>query len=672
MPIETLSPSRQKLIFLAALLLILVASASSFWSTNRLVALSARAERTQAILGELNKYMSDLQAVEAEARGYAISGDPRFLAAQRRGLATAETTLRRLRALADSDRLRRRLDRLERLSRQRIAVAQALVARRAAGAGNAALIPALEAGRASMDRVRGELGAIFAAEAAAQRENELGVARQALLANIAMALGILVSLAGFAWLFALRGREVKRRRLAEEELKGLNAELEQRVAKRTKEVARSRALLDAVIENIPDPVVLKDASDGFRYVLVNRAGERLMGVDRFEIIGHVDHELFPADQATAFVEEDREVMASGRTHDYPERPLATRNGVRLIDTCKVPIVGGAGGGRFLLGIVRDITEQRAFETQLRQSQRMHAVGRLTGGIAHDFNNILAIILGNVDLLREQLADGTEAAEMADEALAAAGHGAELVQRLLAFARMQHLEPTALDLNARLPAITNLLKRTLGEAIRIQVKPADGLWPALVDPTQVDDALVNLAINARDAMPDGGSLTIETGNVVLDEDYAAHHVEVIPGEYVMLAVSDTGTGMAPAVIARAFEPFFTTKERGPRHRARAQPGLWLGQAVGRPYQDLLRARPRHDGQALSAPRRHLGRRPRRRRRSAKARPRPATKPCWSSRTIPRCAPPCCASSPISAMPRSRRRTANPRSTWCAAERRSISC
>ena len=581
MPIENLTAARQKLIFLAALLLIVAVSALSFYTANRLGALSARAERTHDILVGLNNFMSDLQAFEAGARGYALTGNTRFLIPREAGLADLDRAVRRLRDLAGEDaRLHRRLAVLERLGRRRMALASELVAGRVEGRDAAALVPIVELGKANMDRIRLEVGLALAAEQAEHRRRQLALERQVLVTNAVMALGVLLSLAAIAWLFTLRGREVARRQRAEGELKRFNAELERRVAERTAEVARSRALLDAVIENIPDPIVLKDAADGFRYVMVNQAGERLMSMDRFEIIGHVDHELFPADQATAFVEEDHEVMASGQTHDYPERPLTTRNGVRLIDTCKVPILAGSGGGRFLLGIVRDVTEQRSLEAQLRQTQRMHAVGRLTGGIAHDFNNILAIILGNIDLLREQLAEGTEPAEMADEALAAASHGAELVRRLLAFARMQHLEPTVLDVNARLPSITSLLKRTLGEAIRVQVKRVDGLWPALVDPTQVDDALVNLAINARDAMPHGGSLTIETGNATLDEDYAAHHLEVVPGHYVMLAVSDNGTGMAPAVIARAFEPFFTTKgESGGTGLGLSQVYGWVKQSGG---------------------------------------------------------------------------------------------
>jgi CheY-like chemotaxis protein len=204
---------------------------------------------------------------------------------------------------------------------------------------------------------------------------------------------------------------------------------------------------------------------------------------------------------------------------------------------------------------------------------MEAIGQLTGGIAHDFNNLLAIVGGNLELLLEVPDLGDDARELAGEAMNASQRGAEMVRRLLAFARKQQLEPRPINLNERLPDIVQLLRRTLGEAIQIETRSAEDLWGAQADPTLVDDAVVNLAINARDAMPGGGALTIETANVFLDEDYAEQHVDVSSGEYVMLAVSDTGTGMTPAVAARALEPFFTTKPAG------QGTGLGLSQVYG---------------------------------------------------------------------------------------------
>ena len=565
---------RQKHFFWAALLLICAVSLASVFSTQRLVALNDQVEHSQHVLLGLNKLVSDLKDVETGARGYVITRDERYLEPYRTGVEGFETARNHLRRLArDNRNLQRHLDGLERLGRRRIETATRMVDDRARGRAVDDLRVFVDAGKLTMDQIRRTADAVIAAEQSAYRRRQEAVVRQTWLTNIAVAVGVATSLAALAWLFTMRGREVARRRQAEKELRALNTELEDRVQARTAEVARSRELLNAVIENMPDTVFLKDMTDEYKYVLINGAGEKLFGRQRNDLLGRIDHELFPRSQATQCRSEDQEVASSGRQLHVPERPVDTDQGVRLIESRKVPITGDDGNQRFILGIVRDVTEQKALESQLRQMQRIDAVGQLTGGIAHDFNNLLAIITGNLDLLREKLPDGSDPAEMADEALGAASRGAELVRRLLAFARKQHLEPTALDLNERLPSITALLRRTLGENIRIQVVPAPDLWLAFVDPTQVDDTLVNLAINARDAMPNGGSLSIETANVALDEDYADHHVEVTPGEYVMLAVSDTGTGMTPETIARAFEPFFTTKEEG------RGTGLGLSQVYG---------------------------------------------------------------------------------------------
>jgi PAS domain S-box-containing protein len=398
--------------------------------------------------------------------------------------------------------------------------------------------------------------------------------RQAWITNLLLAAGIASCLALIAWLFTIRGREVHARRDLEAELRALNSELEDRVQERTSQVRRAGELLNAVVENLPDMVLLKEPScEGFRYILVNAAGEQLLGRKRQEVIGKREHDLFPAAEADSIVRSNKSVLESGKSRTFTERKLTTPAGVRTVETRMVPIANARGSPALILAIVRDVTENREREVQLRQLQRLDAVGRLTGGVAHDFNNLLAIIHGNAELLRERMEDGTEPSDMIEDVIGAAGRGAELVRRLLAYARMQHLDPDAIDLNARLPNVISLLHRVLGEDVAVRSRPADGLWPANVDPTQVDDAIVNLAINARDAMLGGGTLTIETSNVHLDEDYAGHHVEVRPGEYVMLAVSDTGTGMSQEVIDRAFEPFFTTKEEG------RGTGLGLSQVYG---------------------------------------------------------------------------------------------
>jgi signal transduction histidine kinase/FixJ family two-component response regulator len=218
------------------------------------------------------------------------------------------------------------------------------------------------------------------------------------------------------------------------------------------------------------------------------------------------------------------------------------------------------GGGFVL-TVTDVTERIRAEAATRDAQRLQAMGQLTGGIAHDFNNLLMVIVGNLELAKPKLGEGSPILRRIEQAIWGAKRGATLTQQLLAFARKQPLAPAPINLSAMLPDMAELLRRTLGAHIEVRVVDAAGLWPALADAVQVESAMLNLALNARDAMPEGGRLTIELANKVLDEAYARQHTEVMPGDYVMLGVSDTGTGMPPDVLARAFEPFFTTKEIG---------------------------------------------------------------------------------------------------------------
>ena len=212
------------------------------------------------------------------------------------------------------------------------------------------------------------------------------------------------------------------------------------------------------------------------------------------------------------------------------------------------------------GIIRDITAQVEAEQALRHAQKMEAMGQLTGGIAHDFNNLLTVIVGNLEMLEAKLTEPAQR-ELLTEALEAADLGSRLTSRLLAFARRSFLEPKIVNLNMLVAGLTDLLHRTLGETVALSTALSSNLWSTQVDPSQVESAVVNLAVNARDAMPNGGRLVLETRNTVIDESYAANEAGLAPGDYVQLSVSDTGTGMPPAVRDRAFEPFFTTKEKG---------------------------------------------------------------------------------------------------------------
>jgi CheY-like chemotaxis protein len=207
-------------------------------------------------------------------------------------------------------------------------------------------------------------------------------------------------------------------------------------------------------------------------------------------------------------------------------------------------------------------------------QKMESIGQLTGGIAHDFNNMLAIVIGSLDLAKRRIEkDPAKAETCIDNAMQGAERAAQLTSRLLAFSRQQPLAPRVVDANRLVGGMSELLRRTIGETIRFETVLAGGLWPAFIDSGQLESAIVNLSVNARDAMPEGGKLTIETSNTHLDDEYAAQHSEVTAGQYVMVSVTDTGTGMPADVIERAFDPFFTTKGVG------KGTGLGLSQVFG---------------------------------------------------------------------------------------------
>src|SRR5437763_251718 len=248
--------------------------------------------------------------------------------------------------------------------------------------------------------------------------------------------------------------------------------------------------------------------------------------------------------------------------------------VGLVLLCLVALRHTRREGEAIAQAREAMAQREAAEAQLRQAQKMEALGQLTSGIAHDFNNLLTAILGNVELLQRRVRDrDPELLRLAGAAMRGVDRAATLTQRLLAFSRRQPLDPKPLEVNRLIAGMSDLLRRTLAEEIEPETVLAGGLWPVLVDANQLEHSLLNLAINARDAMASGGKLTIETANTLLDESYAARHEELAPGQYVMISVSDTGSGMSAEVREKAFEPFFTTKETG------QGTGLGLSQVYG---------------------------------------------------------------------------------------------
>ena len=251
-------------------------------------------------------------------------------------------------------------------------------------------------------------------------------------------------------------------------------------------------------------------------------------------------------------------LRQGQGYDIEFRIVTPEGEVRHIREVAVPVFDETGTVVKEHGTILDVTGLRLAEERLVQVRKMEAVGRLTGGIAHDFNNLLAVVLGNAELLEDRLPPGDDSLKAIQRA---GGLGAELTQRLLTFSRRQSLRPKPIDMNTLISSTSALLSRTLGETITVATSAAPDLWRPLADPSEMENALVNLALNARDAMPDGGRLSITCENLRLAEGPATLKMEVAAGDYIVVSVSDTGTGMSPEVHAQAFEPFFTTKEVG---------------------------------------------------------------------------------------------------------------
>ena len=375
------------------------------------------------------------------------------------------------------------------------------------------------------------------------------------------------------------------------------------VAQLRAELERHRALAERfrrLVESAPDAIVVVDRDA--RIVLANAQTGRLFGYQADELIGQPIEILVPDVVRTQHVRHRDAFIA------HPSvRPMGTgldlagrrKDGTELpVEISLSPIQ--TSEGVLISAAIRDISERRAAQDALRrahaeleqrvrertaaledanralqaemadrdqaekalhQAQKMEAVGQLTGGIAHDFNNLLTVIMGNLQILAGHSRGDEQATELIQAALTAAKRGADLNRTLLVFSRKQRLAPVPVDFNDMITRMAGMLGRTFGETIRIGIVTGANVPYAMADPTQLETALLNLAVNARDAMPEGGALTIETGAVTFDTHSAALEGDVVPGNYVMLAVSDTGTGMSPAVAARAFEPFFTTKEIG---------------------------------------------------------------------------------------------------------------
>lgn len=352
------------------------------------------------------------------------------------------------------------------------------------------------------------------------------------------------------WLEAeATGIDISERLRIEEDLRLSNAKL--REAEAT--LRQQATLLDKAHEGM----IVRDLHHQIQFW--NKGAERIFGWTREEAIGQAKHELL-YDDPSVFHHANQHVFELGEWNGIVEQ--TRKDGRRIKVQANWTLIRDSDGApQCVFCIVSDVTDRLSLEEQLKQSQRLEAIGQLTGGVAHDFNNLLTVVLGNSEALVERLSDQPKLRHLAQITLTVAERGAELTHRLLAFSRKQALVPKSVDANDLLAGMVPLLKRTLTEDIEISFMPGADLWPAVIDPSQLEAAVLNLCINARDAMSGGGLLVIETANVQLDSGYADQNAEVVAGDYVMVAVTDTGFGIPFENLARVFDPFFTTKEIG---------------------------------------------------------------------------------------------------------------
>jgi PAS domain S-box-containing protein len=325
-----------------------------------------------------------------------------------------------------------------------------------------------------------------------------------------------------------------------------------------KALSRSQDFYGTVLDSLPLFISYADRDE--RIVYANRTCQRFFGVSLEDSRGRVMRDVIGErryDAIGPFVREalqGKTVEGQGRYRHADGKPLD-------LEAVFIPHYDDAGAIQGCFIATRDITEKRLLEAELRQSQKMEAVGRLTGGIAHDFNNLLSVIIGNMQLLTRSLQQTPRLLRQAETALNAAMRGGELIKRLLAFARQQVLEPKTVDLNALIGGMYELLRRSLTGDIEIQRQLAADTWFTRADPGQLENAVLNLVINARDAMPNGGVITIATRNMTIGDERTPREDGLTPGEYAVLEVADTGAGMSAETLKRVFEPFFTTKELG---------------------------------------------------------------------------------------------------------------
>ena len=545
--------ARANMIAMAAWVAVLLLVGGLSW--DRLAALRTGnlwVEHTRQVLVSIRRLQIDIRDAETGQRGYLLTGDDSYLEPYQAAAGAVGRLESKLQLLTVGNPAQQeRLQTLAPLLQDKLAeLAETLRLRHDAGLDAALRVVRTDVGRIDMQKIEAVLGAMTDEEQKLLGRRLAEATRHGMWSGGLALAGIVIALFALAWAaWELNASWSKASRM-EDEQRAL--------------AVRLRASLDSLSQGVavfgPDGS-LTNWNTCFLSLLKLPHDLLHAGMSYPALV----HQVAGLGLDPELLESEQQIHGTGDTGTRDTGIEDTSAGVtrertgpdgQHLELRRMPMPQGG----FVLTIT-DMTKRVHAEAVLRESQKMQAIGQLTGGIAHDFNNLLTVILGNLELAQRELSEDHRMQDRIGRAVWAAQRGATLTAQLLAFARRQPLAAAPVDLAVTVPALVPLLARTLGAPIDVRFVGATNSWPAMADVAQLENALLNLALNARDAMPDGGCLTLEVTNQVLDADYARAHVEVTAGDYVMLAVSDTGHGMTADVVARVFEPFFTTKPDG---------------------------------------------------------------------------------------------------------------
>ncbi|HEY1463985.1 MAG TPA: ATP-binding protein [Terriglobales bacterium] len=573
-------------LFAASVLLLGVGATAAYRETQRLITDLNWVSHTDSVIASIDDLQATLQETTSLADAYVLTGDNSYADALQKVTTTIPTKLSALHgAIADDPTQQFRIDAIDRFSHEHLDKLNQI-------------IPASSAARPGAMRNLRQLDGMLSQsfDSLKTKEAQVLVARENISSKASSTSKLFIASTGVLGMLLLAvafiglEHQLKQRRNAEMRLQEINEELGSRISRRVSQldevnrnmimeavrreeaeqnVQQQREFLRTVIDTNPNLIFVK-SWDG-KFTLANKALADLYGTTPEEMVGKLDSDFNKnTDELENFRRDDQSVISSRKAKFIPEEPVSeVRTGeTHWFQTYKVPLTRSGNSVSQLLGVSNDITLRKLAEEelgrtqqQLAQSQKMEAIGRLAGGLAHDFNNILGVVLGYGEQTLQTLSPEAAERRYVQRMVEAGNRAARLVQQLLAFSRKQVLQPRIINLNSVVVEMKQLLERLAGEDVEISVKLDSNLGSVKADPAQMERVIMNLAVNARDAMPEGGKLILETANAELDASYINRHTAAVAGKYVMLAISDTGVGIDKEIQSKIFDPFFTTKASG---------------------------------------------------------------------------------------------------------------